>query len=164
MILRLTRFIASALLFVILFSGCRSQPVRGPHIEDGDDWLSWTPARREAFVKDFLTGYLYGALDTCSRATTLFRGRTDPTPSTEKFDPVEVGTRCETQRDGFSKFRTSPDKPTDVSPYTDQITAFYKNHPSKRHLHLDLQLLGLRDSTYNESVRIYEQVSDAEAK
>jgi hypothetical protein len=103
MILRLTRFIASALLYVILFSGCRNQPVRGPHIEDGDDWLSWTPARREAFVKDFLTGYLYGAMDTCGRASNLFRGETEPIPSTEKIDPIDIGTKCQSNMDVFSK-------------------------------------------------------------
>lgn len=59
MTLGMTPFIGTALQFVILFSGCKSQPVRGPHIEEGDEWLSWTPARREAFVKDFLTGYLF---------------------------------------------------------------------------------------------------------
>ena len=164
MALSLTRLVASVLLAVILFSGCRNQPVRGPHRLDGDDWLSWTPARREDFVRDFLTGYLYGAMDTCGKASDLFRGKTEPIPSTEKIDPIDIGTRCQSNIDVFSKFKESPNKPTDVSPYTDPITAFYKNHPNKRYLQLDLQLLGLRDRTYSESVRIYEQVSDAESK
>ncbi len=159
MTLRRTLFTWSILLYVLVLGGCRSQPRRGPHVQDGDDWLSWSSERRETFVKDFLNGYLYGTLDTCARAGTLFRSEGEQLPPAEMTISPDLGTRCQSHLNGFSRFRTSANLPSDVSPYTSRITAFYKNHPGKRYLPIDEQLLGLRDSTYDEAVGLYENAS-----
>ena len=159
-----TLFISFVFLHVLSLGGCRSHPSRGPHLQDGEDWLSWSPERRETFVKDFLSGYLYGSLDTCARAATLFRNEGEQLSPAEMAASVDVAARCQSHLNGFSKFRASGNLPTDVSPYTAPITAFYTNHPNKRHLPINGQLLGMRDSTYDEAVRIYEKTGVEGAK
>jgi hypothetical protein len=160
MTLRRTLLILLTFLYFLSLGGCRSHSSRGPHIQDGSDWLSWSTERRETFVKDFLNGYLYGTLDTCARAGTLFRSEGEQLPPAEMTAAIDVAARCQSHLNGFSKFRTSADRPADVSPYTVPLTAFYKNHPTKRYLPIDAELLGLRDSTYDEAVGLYEEAGD----
>jgi len=159
-----TLFILPVLLHVLSLSGCGRHPSRGPHVQDGEDWLSWSVERRESFVKDFLDGYLYGALDTCARSGTLFRGEKEQLSQAEIAVSQDVSARCQARLDGFSKFKTSENRPTDVSGYTVPMTMFYSNHPDKRHLPIVAQLLGLRDSTYDEAVSIYEKADLKSAK
>jgi hypothetical protein len=159
--LRHILFGTSVLVCVLILSGCRRQPSPEPHSQDGTEWMSWSSARREAFVRDFADGYLYGAINTCGGVDNLWRREFEPDDPAEKKLPSDIAVRCNSRIDGFSKFKLLPDRDSDASPYTDPITAFYTNHPEKRYLRIVPELMGLRDSTYDEAVRLDEQKGDA---
>lgn len=93
----------------------------------------------------------------CGRAGNLWRREGEPdNPALNKL-PSNLGIICQSRIDGFSKFKTSPGRYADVSPYTDPITMYYKNHPEKQYLPVDLLLMALRDSNYDEAARADEQ-------
>jgi hypothetical protein len=159
--LRHILFGSSALVSVIFLSSCTRQPARGPHLLDGTDWMSWPQERRETFVKDFADGYILGVIETCDGADQLWRREFEPDEPAEKNLPSDMLVRCNSRNKGFTKFKLSPGRDSDASPYTDPITAFYTNHPEKRYLQIVPELMSLRDSTYDEAYAAMRKNGDA---
>ena len=61
----------ATILGVILcaFAVAQSTPARAG---EGDEWLSWTPVQRTAYVGGFIDGYLGGFLRACQQSDQLF--------------------------------------------------------------------------------------------
>jgi hypothetical protein len=153
---------ASVFILILLLSGCKSREFRKPHLTDGTYWMTWSSAKREAFVKDFATGYTYGAQETCAGAGGLWRREFEPDDPKEKELASNLGMRCQASIDGFSKFRLSGDRYPDASPYVDLITAYYKTHPNRQDVGVVSLLMGLRDSTFSQAEHAYQLNGNAE--
>jgi hypothetical protein len=150
----------TTLICLVLLSGCKRQQPSGPHLLDGTYWMSWSSPTRDAFVESFIDGYIYGANDTCQGADRLWHRDFEPENPAEKELPSDMIARCNSHFDGFNRSRLSLDKSIDLTPYTDPITAFYKNHPDRQYVPIDDLLLGLRDSNYDKAVVVLRQKGD----
>ncbi len=119
------------------------------------EWLSWTPAQRNAYVYGLVDGYLMGFYRACDLADQLFE--TDkPHRIGDEQHPTDLPSgRCLAHRGEFSRAKFDKEGHFDVSAYTDVITAFYEHHTSCRDFPFSI-LLQVLSSKYATGDELYE--------
>jgi hypothetical protein len=137
--------------FVLLVAWCSSS-VAQVRPERGEEWLSWTPVQRSAYVYGLVSGYLMGFRRACNLADQLFE--TDqPHRLGDTDHPTEVPSgRCLAHIGEFSEPKLDKEGHPDISAYTDVITGFYEKHTSCRDFPFPflLQAIGTKYATADQ--------------
>jgi hypothetical protein len=124
----------------------------GPtQVDRGEEWLSWSPTERSAFVRGYLTGYSTGTHAACNLTDDLFGAgkphRPDEQPSA----------RCEARLETYSKYGSGGGgQEPNVTSYTDVITSFYEEHPQYRTIPFVYLMSFLSDHHFKTTEDLYQ--------
>lgn len=144
----LVNVVCAAFVLVVSASSVVTAPgVRGDGA--GQEWLSWSPTERSAFMNGFVTGYLRGTSAACNAADELFEAN-KPHSATDR--PSE---RCRGRVDLYSK---------DSDAYTTVLTEFYTKHPEYQGIPSAYLLSFLSDSRYKTADQLYQMAIKGEMR
>jgi hypothetical protein len=128
-----------------------------PGLDEGKDWLTWTPAERSVYVRGFIEGYWRGSDSACRLADELF----------EVGKPHRLGQtprgRCEARLAEYTKIKTT-DSGLDFSAYTTVITEFYTKHPEYQNIPKVYLLSFLTNRSYKTADQLYEMAVKGEMR
>jgi hypothetical protein len=147
--------ISCLLILLMALCFCSAAQVNAIRHERGEEWLSWTPVQRTAYVYGFTAGYMLGFKRACDLADQLFE--TDkPHRLGNDQHPTEVPSgRCLAHRGEFSMAKFDAGIQVNVSVYTDVITAFYDKHANCLDFPFPFLLQAL-SSEYATADQLYE--------
>src|SRR5271165_7576700 len=115
-----TLLVAGAFAVLLLSTGtARTTPDK---VDPGTEWLAWSAAEREVYVRGFIFGYGNGSEAACKLADELFE--------VDKHHRVGESprARCENRVNQYTKIKML-DSGFDFGAYTSVITEFYTKHP-----------------------------------
>jgi hypothetical protein len=131
--------------------------VPAKELENGQEWLSWTPTARSAYVGGFVSGYLTGSHKTCLATDDIFEvgkpHRLEEQPSA----------RCDARLDTYSKFQYL-NSAQDFSAYTTVITDFYIKHPEYNGIPFGYLMVHLSDREYKTADELYKMALNGEIR
>jgi hypothetical protein len=142
-----TLLVAGACAVLILSAGAaRTTPDK---VDPGTEWLAWSTATREVYVRGFIEGYGNGSEAACKLADDLFH--------VDKHQRVGEGprARCENRLDQYTQIKTS-DSGFDFSAYSAVITDFYAKHPEYQKITYAYLLSLLNDRNYKTADQLYQ--------
>ena len=123
----------------------------------GKEWLAWTPAERNVYVRGFIEGYWRGSQSACRLADDLF----------EVNKPHRVGQgpsgRCEARLEEYTKIETTDSGP-DLSAYTTVLTEFYTKHPEYQNIPTVYILSFLSNRNYKTADQLYQMAVKGEMR
>lgn len=115
----------------------------------GDEWISWSPEQRNAFVDGFWTGYAMGSRRACDATNDLWEvgkvHRIGDDPSA----------RCLAHIDVYSK---------DPRSYAAVLTDFYTLHPQYRNIPVIYLMRFLADSKFETADGLYQMALKGELR
>jgi len=118
-------------------------------LNEGKEWLTWTPSERNVYVRGFIEGYWRGSQSTCRLADDLF----------EVNKPHRLGkgpsARCEARLDNYTKIQVIDSGP-DFSAYTAIITEFYIKYPEYQNIAKVHLLYFLSDRNFKTADQLYK--------
>jgi hypothetical protein len=122
---------------------------------EGKEWLAWTAAERNVYIRGFIEGFWRASHDACRLADDLFevgkRHRLGQEPSG----------RCELRLENYSKIRILDSGP-DFSAYTTVITEFYTTHPEYQNIPKAHILSYLTDRKFKTADQLYQMALKGE--
>ena len=123
--------------------------------ESGEEWLSWTPVQRSAYVYGLVSGYLIGFHHACNLADQLFETDKPHRLGDEQHPTDAPSGRCLAHLGEFSKPKLDKKGHPDISAYTDVITAFYEAHIDCRDFPFPFLLQSI-GTTYATADQLYD--------
>jgi len=141
-------FLLTGLCAVFLL-GTGAAPTTRDKVDPGTEWLAWSAAEREVFVRGFIEGYWNGSGAACKLADDL----------SEVGEQHRVGegprARCENRLKQYTKIKTL-DSGFDFGAYTSVITDFYSKHPEYKNIPESYLLSLLSDQDYKSADQLYQ--------
>jgi hypothetical protein len=139
--------VMGACVALVLVMGARSATAAG--LNEGKEWLAWTPAERNVYVRGFIEGYWRGSQSTCRLADDLFEVN-----KTHRLGEGPSG-RCEARLENYTKIEITDSGP-DFSAYTTIITEFYTKHPEYQNIAKVHLLYFLSDRNFKTADQLYQ--------
>jgi hypothetical protein len=144
-----------SLFAVVLVIGCRGKK---PTLGSGDEWRSWKPIQRAAFVEGFVDGQSFGSAETCSSVDDSFTEGTKLPPGALMPSAVCIAARkTYTRGHLISSSATLKGATFDVSEYTSVLDIFYE-HPECRVMPYNVLLEHLNDKEYRSGEDLFKLV------
>lgn len=126
-------------------------------LNEGKEWLAWTPVERNVYLRGFIEGYWRGSQSTCALADNLF----------EVGKPHRLGQepsgRCEARLEEYTKIKTT-DSGLDFSAYTTIITEFYTKYPEYQNIAKAHILYFLSDRNFKTVDQLYQMALKGEIR
>ena len=144
---------ASAIVLLAVITALTGSQFQGT----GRQWLSWSPAERNAYVYGFIDGHVKGSHSACDAADDLFElGQ----PHRLGDDP---GARCLARLETYSRYGVGKSA-IDVSAYTRVLTEFYTKHREYRDIPYIYLFEFLSDSKYRSADQLYQMALNGELR
>jgi hypothetical protein len=141
-------FLVAGAFSVLLLTAIVAQVPQSQR-DKGQEWLSWSPAERSAFIDGFVTGYTNGSHKACLATEGLF----------EAGQPHQLAdqpsARCLARLEMYSK---------DFDAYTTVITDFYAKHPEYRSIPFGYLIWFLTDNQYKTADQLYQMAQKGEIR
>ena len=123
----------------------------------GKEWLAWSMAERNVYIRGFIEGYWRGTHSTCELADDLFE-----VGKPHRLYQGPAG-RCEAHLDNYSKIGT-PDTTPDFTAYTSVMTEFYTKHPEYQNIPQVYLMSFLTDRNYKTADQLYQMAVKREMR
>jgi hypothetical protein len=122
----------------------------------GEEWLSWSPAERSAYVVGYIDGDSSGSHGACEVAQDLF-GTGKRYRLGDEHHPSEMpSARCLASVEKYSRYTYKEGLAIDLTAYTTVITEFYTKHPEYRGIPYQYLMRSLSDSKYKTAEELYQ--------
>jgi hypothetical protein len=126
-------------------------------IGGGKEWLAWSPAERNVYIRGFIEGYWRGTHSTCELADDLFE-----VGKPHRLYQGPSG-RCEARLDNYTKIETPASKP-DFTAYTTVMTEFYTKYPEYQNIPQVYLMSFLTDRNYKTADQLYQMAVKGEMR
>jgi hypothetical protein len=121
----------------------------------GKEWLAWSSAERNVYVRGFIEGYWRGTHSTCELADDLFE-----VGKPHRLYQGPSG-RCEARLDNYTKIGT-PDTMPDFTAYTTVMTEFYGKYPEYQNIPQAYLMRFLTDRNYKTADQLHKMAVNGE--